>query len=190
MRRIVAQLNHEWFFIGAAMIYGEGMPSNCITTFPPERVLPDHFHWQWDGTKYVSVPDYRGNQVYRPDGSTYYPTSYGPLPAGHSLDPPLPPPPTPEELAALRLGKINARLAEIDAARSRPLADLTLGIDADFATKKLQALETERAELAEEKTAQLSGTRHGELEQPAASARSGGASQQGRNLWTKPASRD
>ncbi|MCL1939920.1 MAG: hypothetical protein FWG04_04600 [Desulfovibrionaceae bacterium] len=60
-------------------------------------------------------------------------------------------PPTPEEEAEWRLAEINARLAEIDAARSRPLADLVLGIDVEFSIAKLQVLEDERAELATEK---------------------------------------
>jgi len=105
--RTVAQLNHEGFFLYAVEAYGDGMPGNTIAEFPPEGALPEHHRWQWDGTQYIVVADYRGKTVYRVDGSTYHPTTFGPLPDGDSLDPP---PPSPEEQAKQREAAFNAAI--------------------------------------------------------------------------------
>ena len=105
--RTVAQLNHEGFFLYAASAYGDGMPGGAREEFPPDALLPEHHRWRWTGKKYEATPDYRGTLVYRQDGTTYHPETWGPLPDGDSITPPPPAPPTLEEekaraVAALR----------------------------------------------------------------------------------------
>ena len=117
-KRILAQLNHATcgcFFLGLIDVYGDGTPGGAIEHLPPdEPLISEHHRWRWTGTAYEQTPDYRGKQVYRPDGTTYYPDTWGPLSAGDSLDPPPPPPPTPEDEEKRREANfntaINARL--------------------------------------------------------------------------------
>ncbi len=85
MERIVAQLNHEGFFLCPAKAYSPLMPNNAIAEFPPSGDLAEHHRWRWNGASYDVVADYRGTQVFRPDGTSYYPESFGPLPEGDSL---------------------------------------------------------------------------------------------------------
>jgi hypothetical protein len=92
------------------------------------------------------VEDHKGKDGWL-NGEPHKITEYGPLPEGWSDTPP---PPTAEELDAQRRADILARLAVIDVERSRPLADLALGQDEDFARQKLITLEAERAALAAE----------------------------------------
>ena len=113
----VAQLNHEGFFLYGVTVFGEIMPGRSIAIFPPGKwkdddfvpdTLPDHYRWGFNGTAYESVPDFRGQLVYRPDSTTYYPETWGALPKGDSLTPPPPPPPTLEEARAAKLLAIDA----------------------------------------------------------------------------------
>jgi hypothetical protein len=114
MERTVAQLDHEGFFVGTSKAYGRGLPGNAREEFPPEGDLPEHHRWRWVGKAYEATPDYRGQTVYKPDGTTYHPATWGPLPDGDSLDPP---PPSPEEaLAEAIAGKKAEVLSGYEAA--------------------------------------------------------------------------
>ena len=108
MARKVAQLNHEGFYLGPTEAYGKGLPGNAREEFPPGQELPENHKWRWDGEKYVITPDYRGVTVYLPDGSTYHPSAWGPLPDDHTLTAPPPPPPTPEEEMKKAIAAIDA----------------------------------------------------------------------------------
>ena len=134
-KRIVAQLNHEGFFLYPAEAHGDGMPGGAIEQFPPGKwrddkfepePLPEHNRWHWNGKEYEQAPDYRGQLVYRPDGSTYYPENWGPLPEGDSLEAP---PPTPEEIDAEARAFVLGELAALDAEflTPRTLAGLATG---------------------------------------------------------------
>lgn len=114
----VAQLNKDGFFVGPVSDHGGPMPHGCIAEFPPNTPrLADYHHWRWDGKKYVQTPDYRGCDVYAPDGAVYQPAAWGPLPEGHSLTAP---PPSEEQKRRERVTAIDVRLAAIDRASIRP----------------------------------------------------------------------
>ena len=120
------------------------LPNNATHIAPPD--VPGGFIPRWNGGAWEQVEDHKGKEGYL-DGQPHTVKEHGPLPEGWSDTPPEP---TEAELAERRRGEILARLADIDAARSRPLADLALGLDEGFAQQKLEGLEAERAELAAE----------------------------------------
>jgi hypothetical protein len=122
-------------------------------TLPPANALrgdkPTAPAGYWPGESngaWVDIEDHRGAEGYL-NGQPHTIADVGPLPEGWSTTPP---PLTPEEQATQRKAEILARLAAIDAARSRPLGDLALGQYEEFARAKLAALETERTALAAE----------------------------------------
>ena len=118
------------------------LPISTTAKAPPEQ---DGHIPRWDGEKWVLVENHKGKKGYV-NGKRHTVTGYA-LPDDWSETPP----PTGKERAEKQIARINARLADIDSARSRPLADLALGINVTFSTAKLQAIEEERASLAEEK---------------------------------------
>ena len=138
------QCDHRGYFISEADDFGGFLPAGAVYAAPPSA--PEGFIPRFIAGSWIEEESHKGLEGYL-DGQPYTIRDHGPLPQGFSLTPP---PPTPEEEAALRKNEILVRLAEIDTARSRPMADLLMGQNEDFARQKLEHLEDERAELAAE----------------------------------------
>ena len=163
MTKSVAQLNFEGFFLYPAPAYGDGMPGGAIESFPPGHweddtfildELPEHQRWRHNGQDYESAPDYRGQQVYRPDGTTYYPDAWGPLPEGDSITPP---PPTPEAIAVEARQYVMGELAALDAEYYTPRTLAGLAIGDEYAVEA-HRIHEEKAELWRERLAAIPGT--------------------------------
>ena len=138
------QTDTQGYFVGETDDFGGPLPAGALYEAPPDA--PEGFIPRWTGAAWEPAESHKDREGYL-HGQPHTIKEHGPLPEGWSDTPP---PPTPEELAERRRGEVLARLAAIDAARSRPLADLALGQDEAFARQKLAALEAERAALAED----------------------------------------
>ena len=136
------QTDIQGYLAGEDDDYGGYLPVGAVYDAPPDA--PEGFVPRWTGAAWELAESHKGQEGYL-HGQPHTIKEHGPLPEGWSDTPPEP---TEAELAERRRGEILARLAGIDAARSRPLADLALGLDEGFAQQKLEGLEAERAELA------------------------------------------
>ena len=151
MERKVAQLNNDGFFLYETSARGRGMPSHTREDFPPDKALLEHQRWRWNGKKYEATFDYRGQTVYRPDGSTYYPTTWGPLPEGDSLTPP---PPSEEQIATEARAYVLGELAALDAEYLTPRTMAGLAVGDEYALEAYRIHE-EKAEPWRERLAAI-----------------------------------
>ena len=89
--------------------------------------------------------------AYEEDGSQDHLIGNKVLMTAEEVEAHLNPPKTEAEIRAVRIAEIDARLAEIDMLKVRPLSELVLDPASEFARTKLSTLEAEATQLRAER---------------------------------------
>jgi hypothetical protein len=115
-------------------------PANASRTAPNES---EGFWPVWNGSGWELMEDHRGEKGWL-SGQEFEIKDLGPLPEGWSWEQP---PPSPEELKAQALARLQGLLVHIDSASIRPLRAVADGTATQFDTDKLAGLNEKAAEI-------------------------------------------